>query len=99
MGGRALRLGWVRGLSSAAIPCFKENIVNYLGKCTSGKNCHFLFMGKFSLGKMSFGKLYIWEVTTLEIAHLRSCYLGKYPWEVDALEKVFGKVPNILDMG
>ena len=36
-----------------------------------------------------------WEVAVWEIAHLGSCYLGKYPWYVATLEKAFGKVPNI----
>ena len=36
------------------------------------------------------------EIAAWEIAHLGSCHLGKYPWEVVAWENVFGKVPNIL---
>ena len=26
--------------------------------------------------------MYIWEVAAWEIAHLGTCHLGKYPWEV-----------------
>ena len=37
----------------------------------------------------------IWAVVAWEIAHLGSCHLGKYPWEVAVWENVFGKVPNI----
>ena len=37
----------------------------------------------------------IWAVVAWEIAHLGSCHLGKYPWEVAAWEKDFGKVPDI----
>ena len=33
---------------------------------------------------------------TCEIAHLGSCYLGRYPWEVDNREKSVRKVPNIV---
>ena len=33
---------------------------------------------------------------TWEIAHLESCHLGKYPWEVSTREKSRGKVPNII---
>ena len=36
-----------------------------------------------------------WEVAAREIAHLGSCHLGKYPWEVDTWQKSFEKVPNI----
>jgi len=35
--------------------------------------------GKLPLGKIPMG----------------SCHLGRYPWEVAAWEKAFGKVPNI----
>ena len=33
---------------------------------------------------------------TWELSHLRSCHLGKYPWEVAAWEKFFGKEPNVM---
>mgnify|MGYP000929313377 CR=1 FL=1 len=36
-----------------------------------------------------------WEVAAWEIAHLGSCHLGKYPWEVATWEKSFGKLPII----
>ena len=36
-----------------------------------------------------------WEVAAWEIAHLGSCHLGKYRWEVATWEKSFGKLPNI----
>ena len=78
MGGRVLRLGWVRGLSSAAIPCFKENIVNYLGKCTSGKLPLFIH-----------GEVFPWEDVILEIVHLGSYHLGNCTFE----KLLLGKIP------
>jgi len=56
-------------------------------------------MGKLPLEKLSFGKMYIWEVAACEIPHLRSCLLGKCPWEVADWETAFGKVPNIPKTG
>jgi len=35
-----------------------------------------------------------WEVAAWKIAHLGSCHIGKYPWEVAVCKKAFGKVPN-----
>ena len=32
-----------------------------------------------------------WDVAACEIAHLGSCHLGKYPWEVATWEKSFEK--------
>ena len=49
--------------------------------------------------KLQLGKLYIREVAAWEISHLGSCYLGKYPCEVAAWERVFWKVPNISPIG
>ena len=80
----ALRLGWERGPSTATIPWFKENMVNcYLVKCTFRKLLLFLH-----------GEVATWEVVIREIAHLGSCHLEKYPWEVATWESAFGKVPN-----
>ena len=31
------------------------------------------------------------------MADLGNCPLGKYPWEVAALENAYGKLPNIFD--
>ena len=66
MGGLALRLGWAKGPSDEAIPCYKENIVNYLRKFLLGKiynreNAVFPSWGSFHLGN----------------CHLGSCRLGK----------------------
>jgi len=36
----------------------------------------------------------LWQGQNWEIAHLGSCHLGKYPWEVDTLEKSFGKASS-----
>ena len=36
------------------------------------------------------------SVASSEIAHLGSCHLGKYPWEIAIWEEFFGKVPNIF---
>ena len=36
-----------------------------------------------------------WEGAAYEIAHLGSCHLGNYLWEVAVRENVFRKVPNI----
>ena len=38
-----------------------------------------------------------WAIAALEIAQLGSYHLGKYPWEVAAEKKNFGKVPNIFE--
>ena len=48
----------------------------------------FSLTGKLPLGKLSFQKMYIWEITALEIAHLGSCHLGKYPLEVPSIFSV-----------
>ena len=93
MGAKVLRLGWVRG------PNLHGKVVTW--GIFTWENVHlgswrFSFMGKLPLGKLSFGKIYIWEVAALEIEHLGSCHLGKYPWEVAAWEKAFGKVPNTI---
>ena len=51
-----------------------------------------------------YGEVATWEIVILENVHLgnctfgKNCHLGKYPWEVAAWEKAFGKVPNI-DLG
>ena len=37
-----------------------------------------------------------WKVPAWEFSQLRSCHLGKYPWEVAAWGKALGKVPNIV---
>ena len=37
-----------------------------------------------------------YEIAAWEVVHLESCHLGKYPWEVDAWENAFGKMPNIV---
>ena len=36
-----------------------------------------------------------WSAAAWEIAHLGSCHLGKYPWEVATWINAFGKVPII----
>jgi len=33
----------------------------------------------------------VWNVAVWEIAHLGSCHLGKYAWEVASCEKPLGK--------
>ena len=76
-----------------AITCFKEGIVNYsrkLGKCTFEKFPLFLH------GEVATWEIVIWENVHLESCRLGNCHLGKYPWEVAAGKKTFGKVPNII---
>ena len=67
-------------MCAADITCFKENIVNYLRK-------------------LLIGKMYIWEVAAFPSwgsCHLGNCHLGKCTFgKLPALEKAFGKVPNI----
>ena len=36
-----------------------------------------------------------WSAAALEIAHLGSCHLGIYPWEVTTWINALGKVPII----
>ena len=36
-----------------------------------------------------------WVVAAWEIAHLGSCHLGKYPWEVSAWENGLGKISGV----
>ena len=48
------------------------------------------------LGSLTLRLGHTWEVSAWEIAHLRSCLLVNYLWEVAALEKAFGKVPHIF---
>ena len=76
-----------------AITCFKEGIVNYsrkLGKCTFEKFPLFLH------GEVATWEIVIWENVHLESCRLGNCHLEKYPWEVAAGKKTFGKVPNII---
>ena len=65
--GRALRLGWARGSSAAAIPCFKENIINYLRKLL--------------LGKMYIREVAAWEIPHLGSCHLGKYPWKVAAWE------------------
>ena len=36
------------------------------------------------------------RIGNFEISHFGSSQIDKYPWEVDAWEKDFGKLPSII---